>query len=259
MSASRPGFYTLTLDRPDVHNAFNSEMIAGIASTLDGLRSAPPHPLRALYLRGSGKTFCAGGDLQWMKRAATLSTEENERDALGLSRMLNNLATLPCATVALVHGNAFGGGVGMISACDIAVAVGSAKFGLTEARLGLIPATISPYVVPRIGPAQARRYFLTGERFDALPAKEMGLLHELAADAAELEGWAEYFAKQITACAPTAVAAGKELVAAVEGRERDDALLLETAQMLSRQRDSDEGREGIGAFFAKRKPAWITD
>ena len=258
MASARPGFYTLTLSRPEVHNAINDEMIAGISDTLDNLRTSPPHPLRALYLRGAGKSFCAGGDLQWMKRAATLSTEENERDALRLSRMLNKLATLPCATIALVQGNAFGGGVGMISACDMAVSVKSAKFGLTEARLGLIPATISPYVVPRIGPAQSRRYFLTGERFDAAKANEIGLLHELAEDEMDLESWAEHFASELMLSAPTAVAAGKDLIAAVEGRERDDELLLETARRLSRQRDSDEGREGIGAFFEKRKAAWTS-
>ena len=253
---SRPGFFTLTLARPEVHNAINDEMIHAMSGTLDTLRQHKG--LRGVFLRGEGKSFCAGGDLQWMRRAADLSTEENERDALALSRMLHKLATLPCATVALVQGNAFGGGVGMISACDMAVGVRRATFSLSEAKLGLIPATISPFVVARIGPNQARRYFLTAERFDASKAAEIGLLHELCDDVGGLETWAEHFASEVSQCAPSAVAAGKELITAVEKRERDDALLQDTARRLSIQRDSPEGREGIGAFLAKRKPAWLT-
>ena len=251
---TRPGFYSLTLARPEVHNAFNDDMIHAMTQTLDELSAV--EGLRGVFLRGEGKSFCAGGDLQWMRRAAHLSADENERDALALSRMLLKLATLPCATVALVHGNAFGGGVGMISACDIAVGVRGATFSLSEAKLGLIPATISPYVVPRIGSNHARRYFLTAERFDAARAREVGLLHELCDDAAGLATWAEHFASELTLCAPSAVSAGKELIAAVENRERDDSLLQETARRLSLQRESAEGREGISAFLAKRKAAW---
>ena len=155
-----------------------------------------------------------------------------------------------------MQGNAFGGGIGMISACDIAVGVKDAKLSLSEARLGLIPATISTHVVPRIGAAQARRYFLTGERFSAARAYEMGLLHECVDTVAHLEEWTEYFAKEVQLCAPSAVAAGKELIAAVAHREVNDALLLETAQRLSVQRASTEGKEGITAFLEKRKPAW---
>jgi len=173
-----PGFFDLTLARPEVHNAFNTEMIAGLSDTFDRLGALDG--LRAVFLRGAGRSFCAGGDLKWMRAAAELSAAENEADALRLSQMLQKLAALPCATVALVHGSAFGGGVGLIAACDIAVGVRSAVFSLSEARLGLIPATISPYVVPRISPAQARRYFLTGERFGAARASEIGLIHELA-------------------------------------------------------------------------------
>ena len=252
--AARPGFFSLTLSRPEVHNAIDDNMIRALSTTLDELHEHKG--LRGVFLRGDGKSFCAGGDLGWMRRAADLTTEENERDALALSRMLQKLATLPCATVALVHGNAFGGGVGMISACGIAVSVQQAKFSLSEAKLGLIPATISPFVVARIGPNHARRFFLTAERFDASKAEQIGLLHEVCEDGAALEGWAEHFASEITACAPTAVAAGKELIKAVEKRERDDSLLQDTARRLSAQRDSAEGREGIGAFLNKRKPSW---
>ncbi len=253
---ARPGFYNLTLARPELHNAINDQMIAALSETLDSLREQ--RGLRAVFLRGEGKSFCAGAELQWMKRAADLSREENERDALALSGMLSKLASLPCATVALVQGNAFGGGVGMMSACDIAVGVRGAKISLSEAKLGLIPATISPFVVARIGPSHARRFFLTAERFDAAKGKEIGLIHELCDDAEGLEKWAEHFASEISLCAPSAVAAGKSLISAVEKRERDESLLLETAKRLSEQRDSEEGREGIAAFIEKRKPAWTT-
>ena len=257
VSSQGGGFFTLTLSRPEVHNAINAEMIHAVSASLDGL--AATEGLRAVFVRGdaSAKSFCAGGDLQWMRAAAELTTEENEADALALSRMLQKLATLPCATVALAHGNAFGGGVGIISACDVAVGVRSAVFALSEAKLGLIPATISPYVVPRIGPAQARRYFLTAERFDATRAREIGLLHELADDADGLERWATDLRAALQLCAPSAVAAGKELITAVQLRERDDELLQDTARRLSMQRESPEGKEGIGAFLAKRSPAWV--
>lgn len=252
--AGRPGFFDLTLSRPVVHNAFNTEMISSLTATFDQLSSVAG--LRAVFVRGDGRSFCAGGDLKWMRAAAELSAEENEEDALRLSRMLQKLADLPCATIALVHGNAFGGGVGIISACDIAVGVRSALFSLSEVRLGLIPATISPYVLPRISPAQARRYFLTGERFDAERAKEIGLLHEIAEDDASLAQWAERLEAELTRSAPTAVAASKQLITAVQLRARDDELLHETARRLSLQRDSPEGREGIAAFLGKRTPSW---
>lgn len=252
--ARRPGFFELTLARPNVHNAFNIEMISSLSATLDGLRAADG--LRALFVRAEGRSFCAGGDLNWMRAAARLSPEENEADALQLSRMLQKLADLPCATVALVQGNAFGGGVGLICACDIAVGVRSATFSLSEVRLGLIPATISPYVVPRISPAQARRYFLTGERFTAEKAVAIGLLHEVVEDEKELTDWAERLGSELMQSAPTAVAASKLLISAVQLRECDDTLLHETARRLSVQRESPEGREGVGAFLDKRKPSW---
>jgi methylglutaconyl-CoA hydratase len=252
--AGRPGFFDLTLSRPEVHNAFNTEMISSLTTTFDQLSAVDG--LRAVFVRGEGRSFCAGGDLKWMRAAAELSAAENEEDALRLSRMLQKLADLPCATVALVQGNAFGGGVGIISACDVAVGVRSALFSLSEVRLGLIPATISPYVVPRISPAQARRYFLTGERFDAGRAKEVGLLHEIAENEAALAQWAEKLEAELTRSAPTAVAASKRLITAVQLRARDDELLRETARRLSVQRDSAEGREGIAAFLGKRTPSW---
>lgn len=237
-----------------VHNAFSDRSIAALDATLEQLAAAPG--LRGLIVRGEGRSFCAGADLEWMRRAAHYTAEQSEADALALSRMLQRLATLPCLTLALVHGAALGGGVGLVAACDVAVAARTAKFALSEARLGLIPATISPYVLRRIGAAQASRYFLTAERFDADRARELGLVHEVADDAEGLERWAAELKTATLQCAPSAVAAGKRLIERVAGRPVDEALLKETAQMLSAQRTSEEGREGISAFLEKRPPAW---
>ena len=171
LEPTSPGYYALTLDRPAVHNAFNDQTILALSQTLDTLHATPG--LRGVFVSGgSSKSFCAGADLEWMKRAATYTAEQNTADALALSGMLYKLSTLPCPTVALVHGNAFGGGVGLVAACDIAVGTADATFALSEARLGLIPATISPYVLQRIGPSHATRYFLTGERFHAPRAQQ---------------------------------------------------------------------------------------
>lgn len=255
LEATSPGFYTLTLDRPAVHNAFNDHMIRALSETLDTLHATPG--LRGVFVSGgSSKSFCAGADLEWMKRAATYTAEQNTADALSLSGMLHKLSTLPCPSVALVHGNAFGGGVGLVAACDIAVGTADARFALSEARLGLIPATISPYVLRRIGHSHATRYFLTGERFDAARAQHIGLLHELADDAAGLAGWRERLEAELRLCAPSAAAASKGLIAAVAGRPIDDALMAETARRLSEQRASADATEGVGAFLARRKPAW---
>lgn len=252
-----PGFWSLTLSRPDVHNAFSDRMIAALTETLDMVAASPS--ARGLFLRGEGRSFCAGADLEWMRRAASFSLDESRADAFALSKMLHKLASLPCATVALVQGNAFGGGIGLIAACDIAVSVRQAGFALSEARLGIIPATISPYVLRRIGSAQAHRYFLTAERFNAERAQRIGLVHELADDVEGLERWATHFESSLRACAPTSVRGGKMLIEAVEGKSISDTLLTETAHMLSVQRSSEEGREGLSAFLEKRPAAWFVE
>ena len=234
-----PGFLTLTLNRPEVHNAFSDAMITDLSKTFDALGEMSG--LRGLFVRGAGKSFCAGADLDWMKRAAGYTRAQNEADALAISSMIRKIVELPCATVALVHGNAFGGGVGcahapatpahdcialsycakrrLVAACDVAVATTTTTFALSEARLGLIPATISPWVMRKIGAGQAHRYFLTAERFGAARAAEVGLVHEVAEGVEGLDTWAEHFEAELRQNAPTAVAAGKRLIGAVDGRE----------------------------------------
>jgi len=256
LKESSPGFITLTLSRPEVHNAFCDRSIASLVDTLSELEKRTD--LRALFLRGEGTSFCAGADLGWMRRAANYTKEESHADALVLSGMLHRLASLPFATIALVHGNAFGGGVGLIAACDMAVGVRNAKLALSEARLGLIPATISPYVLRRIGGAQARRFFLTAERFEATQAEQIGLLNKVVDDVETMEAWALKIEKALRECAPSAVRAGKELISTVEGKPITPDLLDETAHLLALQRTSEEGREGVSAFLEKRPPFWAS-
>jgi methylglutaconyl-CoA hydratase len=185
VSVDEQGWGTLTLDRPKVHNAFSDHVIAQLSDALDEVKR--DSRLRGLFVRSTGKNFCAGGDLEWMRKAAGYSRQENIDDAMALSRMLYKLSSLPVPSVALVQGAAFGGGVGLVAACDIGVGVARSSFMLSEVRLGLIPATISPYVVERIGAQQCKRYFLTAERFDAAKALSMGLLHEVVADEDAME------------------------------------------------------------------------
>lgn len=214
--------------------------------------------VRGVFLRATGKSFCAGADLEWMKRASEFTREQNVADAVRLSTMLQNLNSLPQPTVALIQGAAFGGGVGLVSCCDIAVAVSSAKFALSEVKLGLIPATISPYVVSKIGAGNARRYFVTAERFDAPKAKEIGLVHEVVDTAEELEEWATTLKQHLMEAAPGAARASKTLVASVANVPITSELINETAERLGEQRMSKEGKEGLAAFFEKRRPAWAS-
>lgn len=209
-----------------------------------------------MFLRSTGKSFCAGADLDWMKRASHYDHEENVEDAVRLSSMLRTLDQLPHPTVAVVQGAAIGGGVGLVSCCDIAIATESANFALAEARLGLTPATISPYVVARIGQRNARRFFLTAERFDAAKAQDIGLIHEVAADEEELEAMAASFRKRISECAPTGVRASKSLIFAVANEPVTSDLIEDTARRLAKQRMSVEGREGVASFLEKRKASW---
>ncbi|MFT3761326.1 MAG: enoyl-CoA hydratase/isomerase family protein [Pseudoxanthomonas sp.] len=244
---------TLWLNRPDVHNAFDEHVIAALTAALRELDIDPA--VRAVVLAGRGKSFCAGGDLGWMRRMAGFSREENLRDAGALAEMLRTLASLSKPTVARVHGAALAGGTGLVAACDIAVATPEAKFGTTEVRLGLIPATIGPYVIRAIGARAAQRYFLTGERFGAAEAHRLGLVHEVvAADA--LDARILELLDALLAGAPTALTDCKWLVADVHGRRIDAALIEETSRRIADARGSDEAREGIAAFFEKRPPAW---
>ena len=208
LDAAPGGFYTLTLSRPEVHNAFSDRTIAALDATLTSLGSqqtgagSSTPPLRCLTIRGLGTSFCAGADLEWMRRASEYTAEQNRADALALSRMLHKLAMLPCVTISLVNGAAVGGGVGIVAASDVSVALRTAKFALAEAKLGLIPATISPYVIRRMGEAQAGRYFLTAETFDAHRAQRIGLVHELADDLQDLDRWGETLEESLVPANP---------------------------------------------------------
>ncbi len=250
------GVASLILNRPDVHNAFDDVLIGRLSEALDEL--AGNDNVRVVKVVGRGKTFSAGADLNWMRRMAGYSREENLQDARQVARMFHKLANFPRPTLAIVHGSAFGGGVGLIACCDIAVASNRARFSLSEVKLGLIPATISPFVIEAIGARQARRLFLTAERFDAEIALRLGLIHHVGTDD-RLQETADLFISQLLENGPHAMAAAKELVAAVAHRPIDESVLGDVAQRIALQRASEEGREGVAAFLDKRPPAWIRD
>lgn len=246
----------LTLNRPERHNAFDDRMIAVLDDRLSEI-AGNPH-IRVVLLAAEGKSFSAGADLDWMKRMAGYSQAENEADAKALGQMLARLNTLAVPTVALVQGGAYGGGVGLVAACDMAIAAEEAVFCLSEVRLGIIPSVVSPYVLAAIGQRAARRYFLTAERFDAVEAHRLGLVHEVV-PASELSGAADRLVEQLLAGGPAAIASAKQLIADVGGRPVDEALITETARRIAAARASDEGREGITAFLERRKPGWTGD
>lgn len=248
------GVATVTLNRPQVHNAFNDEVIARLAGIWAEL--AGRGDIRVVVLKGAGKSFSAGGDLDWMRKSGQATPEQNRASTLQMARMLKGLNDLPQATLALVHGNCMAGGTGLASCADIVVAVQDTKFALTEVRLGLTPATISPYVIAAIGPRQARRYFLTAERFDAVEACRIGLVHETVADAGALETRGQELVSALLQGAPGAIRDSKRLVARVAHQPVDEALMEFTAQNIAERRASAEGQEGLAAFFDKRKPNW---
>ena len=244
---------TLTLNRPDVHNAFNAELIAELTQALGELAAAPP---RVLVLTGAGKSFSAGADLGWMRAMAEASESENRADSERLAAMFRKLDELPCPTIARINGAAFGGGVGLVSCCDIAVAADQAKFGLTEVRLGLIPATIAPFVIARIGAGNARRYMLTGERFDAAQAREIGLVQEYC-DAAHLDDRIQAIVAALLAGGPEALIECKQIIRRVRDFDGPTGELdAITAEWIARLRVGTEGQEGLRAFLEKRKPSW---
>lgn len=257
LSVDGRGVARVTMNRPDVHNAFNAEMIAALS---DAFRSVAADPdVRVMVLAATGKSFSAGADANWMRSFAGMSHAENMADAGELAAMLELLNRLPKPTIAAVNGAAFGGGVGLVACSDVAVAVESAVFSLSEVRLGLVPATISPYVLAAIGARQARRWFTSGERFPAARAREMGLVHELVADAAALDAAVEDLIRNYLANGPEAVAAAKDLVFAIANRPVDSSLMQETARRIADRRVSAEGQEGLAAFLAKRKPQWVRE
>ncbi|WP_020201840.1 enoyl-CoA hydratase/isomerase family protein [Cupriavidus sp. WS] len=244
---------TVTLNRPDVRNAFNETVIAELTGAFRALGSEPS--VRAIVLAGNGPAFCAGADLNWMKKMAGYSHDENRSDALTLAQMLHTIWSCPKPVIARVHGDAYAGGVGLVAACDIAVAAEGVTFCLSEARLGLLPATISPYVIRALGEQASRRYFITAERFGAAEALRLGFVHEVVA-AAALDAKVAELAATLAANSPNAVRESKRLVQEVAGQPVDDDLLAQTAERIAAIRASDEGREGVKSFLEKRAPAW---
>jgi methylglutaconyl-CoA hydratase len=247
------GVATVTLARPEVHNAFDEALIAELTRALKALDADPA--VRVVVLCGEGRSFCAGADLTWMQRMAGYDHAANLADAGALAAMLAALDRSTKPTIARVHGAAYGGGVGLVACCDIAVAAEDAVFALSEARLGLIPATIGPYVVAAIGRRAARRYFLTAERFGAADALAIGLVHAVV-PAAGLDARVRELADQLLAAGPRAQAESKALIRAVAGRPIDDTVIADTVEWIAAVRASPEGREGIAAFLARRPPAW---
>lgn len=243
----------VTLNRPEVHNAFDDRLIQELTGVFE--RLAGDRTVRAVLLGANGRSFSAGADLNWMKRTAGYTEAQNLEDARRLAHMLRVLDGMPQPTVALVQGAAYGGGVGLVACCDIAVAVPEAVFSLSEVRLGLLPAAISPYVVAAIGPRQARRYFLTAERFDAGEALRIGLVHQIAARE-DLEAAGSRLLAALGDGGPQAQAASKRLIARVSAGPIDDAMVEDTAGRIAGLRAGAEGREGIAAFLEKRPPAW---
>ena len=245
---------TITLNRPDKHNAFNEDFIAELNAALDDIRK--DDQCRLMILRSSGRNFSAGADLDWMKRMAGYTRAENVRDANALAELLYKLNFLPVPTIARVQGAAMGGGCGLVSCCDIALAADNAVFAFSEVKLGLIPATISPYVIRAIGEKQARRYFLTAERFDANKSLEIGLVSGVM-DESKLDEAVEKTIDLILANSSEAVKAAKQLVFDVAGKQVTRELLQQTSESIADIRASEEGKEGLSAFLEKRKPAWL--
>jgi methylglutaconyl-CoA hydratase len=245
---------TVTLNRPEVRNAFNEAMIAELTVVFRALDVR--EDVRAIVLAANGKAFCAGADLNWMKRMADFSREENLADAGALAEMLRVIYACPKPTIARVQGDVYAGGTGLVAACDIAVSADSANYCLSETRLGLIPATISPYVIRAMGARAAHRYFLTAERFGAAEALRIGFVHEVvAADA--LDAKVAQIAQALADCGPAAVKACKQLVQDVAGNEITPELIAMTVRGIADIRVSEEGREGVRSFLQKRKPNWI--
>ncbi len=253
LKSSPGGVTSILINRPEKHNAFTAQVIDELADAFETVRTSN---CRMLLLRGAGKSFSAGADLNWMKAAAHYSKSENQADALKLAQMLHRLADLPMMTVACVQGACMGGGAGLAAACDVVVAHKSAMFRFSEVRLGLTPGTISPFVIRAIGPRWANALFVSGESFNAAYAEKIGLIHYPVADETEMEDMIEHLGKLAFHTAPEAVAKAKQLVREVTGQPIDDELMRVTAKHIAERRASDEGIEGLSAFLEKRKPKW---
>ncbi len=245
----------LTLNRPEIHNAFDEHLIAALTDAVAA--TSADASVRVIVLAGAGKSFSAGGDLSWMRRMASYSAEENLADAHGLARLMQTIDTSPKPIIARVHGSAYAGGLGLVACADIAIGVPEAQFAITEVKLGLIPAVISPYLVRAMGVREARRWCLTAQRFSATEAQRLGLLHAVV-PADRLNAVIEAEIDALLAAAPEAVAETKRLLKAVD-RPLDESVIAETAQRIALRRAAPEAREGLAAFFDKRAPTWARE
>ena len=245
---------TIWMNRPDLHNAFDETLITELTAACMALDD--DNDVRVVVLAGRGKSFSAGADLNWMKRAANNGLDDNLNDARALAHMLRTLAEMKKPTIARVQGAALGGGTGLTAACDMAIAADDAQFSTSEVRFGIIPAVISPFVLRAVGPRHALRIFQSAERIDAARALAMGLVGEVV-PAAELDAAVARLTEQLVSCAPDAQKAAKDLIAAVDGRPIDDAVSEETARRIARRRATAEAKDGIAAFLDKRPPAWL--
>jgi methylglutaconyl-CoA hydratase len=250
------GVAQVTLNNPDKHNAFDDQMIIELTNAFNAL--AANANVRIMLLKSEGKSFSAGADLDWMKRMASYSYQQNLNDARALAAMLKALHQMPIPTIARVQGAAFGGAVGLISCCDIALASSNASFALSEVKIGLVPSTISPYVIDAIGERHAKRYFMTAERFDANTAVQIELVHE-AVEKSLLDDKVEQLVTAILSNGPEAVAVAKQLIFAVSGKPIDSKLIEHTCEVIAGIRISAQGQEGLSAFLDKRKPNWLKD
>lgn len=248
------GVLTVTLNRPDVHNAFNDELIA---EAIDLFSNIDTDAARIIVLKGTGKNFCAGADLNWMSRMVSYTREQNVRDSALLAKMYEVINACPLPVVGRIQGAAIGGGVGLVSVCDVAIATARSQFGLSEVKLGILPAVISPYVIAKIGETHARALFLTGERFDAERAKSIGLVHRVVESDAELDAAVYETVTQLKTSGPEAVRECKKLISYVASHELADAIPY-TIEAISERRTSEEGQEGMRAFLNKGLAAWIS-
>ena len=256
VSIDKRGVATLTLNRPEVHNAFDDKMIAELISILGSLAS--DDAVRVLVLNAKGKNFSAGADLNWMRAMADKDYQQNLDDADELAELMHKLDRFPKPSIALVQGAAFGGAVGLVACCDIAIASDNASFCLSEVKIGLIPAVISPYVMRALGERQSRRYFITAERFSADTALNMGLLHQVVAKE-QLDAAADTFIQTLLQNSPAAIKAAKTLIHNIYNRKIGNNVIAHTTQAIAEIRVSEEGQEGLTAFLTKRKPNWLSE
>ncbi|MBP9953057.1 MAG: enoyl-CoA hydratase/isomerase family protein [Ottowia sp.] len=254
--SAQGGIATVVLSRPDVRNAFNDEVIAELSQAFIQLGDDPQ--VRAIVLMAEGPAFCAGADLNWMRRMADYSREENEQDAEKLAFMLRTIYECPKPTIARVQGDVYAGGMGLVACCDMAVSVDTANYCLSEVKLGLIPATIGPYVIRAMGPRASHRYFLTAERFSAAEARRIGFVHEVV-PADQLDATVSTWVQALLAASPNAIKECKKLVQYVADRDITRLLIDHTVKAIADIRASDEGKEGVQSFLNKRKPAWMVN